>query len=391
MIYLDNAATSFPKPPQVVDAVVRYLTEVGGNPARSGHRMSTEAARIIYRTRESIARLVGLEDPLRIILTANATTAINIALQGLLKPGRHVITSSVEHNSVMRPLRQLESTGVEVTVVDCSREGYISVDAIAEAIQPNTDMVAICHGSNVLGSVQPIGEIGRLCREKEILFLVDAAQTLGVIDVDIERDCVDLLAFTGHKSLYGPQGTGGLVVSRTVKGSQFKPLVCGGTGSRSDSEIQPNFLPDVGESGTLNGPGLAGLGAGVEFVLAEGIEKIRKHEKALTEKLIKGLKAIPYVRVYGPKDSENRISIVSANIGGFDPSVFAYLLEDRYGILTRAGLHCSPAAHKTANTFPVGTVRFSLSYFTAEEEIDAVIDAMQEISGGKIISGDWNK
>ncbi|MDI6829066.1 MAG: aminotransferase class V-fold PLP-dependent enzyme, partial [Armatimonadota bacterium] len=350
MIYLDNAATSFPKPPQVVEAVMRYLTEVGGSPARSSHRMSLEASRVIYNARENIARLVGLDDPLRIILTVNATTAINIALQGLLKPGRHVITTSVEHNSVMRPLRQLESTGVEVTVVKCNREGYVSAEAIADAIQPNTDMVAVCHGSNVLGSVQPIGEIGRICREKGVIFFVDAAQTLGVIDVNLERDCIDLLAFAGHKSLYGPQGTGGLVVARTVKGSQFKPLICGGTGSRSESEVQPNFLPDLGESGTLNGPGFAGLGAGVEFVLEQGIAKIREHEKALTERLIKGLNAIPAVRLYGPKDGENRVSVVSANISGFDPSVLAFLLEDRYEILTRAGLHCSPAAHKTANT-----------------------------------------
>jgi len=380
LIYMDNAATSFPKPPEVIEAVTHYLTNIGGSPARSSHSMALEAARTIYKARENIARLVGLEDPLRVAFTSNATTAINYGLRGLISPGKHVITTGVEHNSVMRPLKQLQQEGIEVSVVPCSSEGFVDTADIVKAIRRNTAMVVMVHASNVLGSIQPVCEVGKICREKGIRFLVDAAQTLGILDIDMERDCVDLLAFSGHKALYGPQGTGGLAVSRNVKGSEIKPIVCGGTGSRSETDVQPNFLPDVLESGTPNGAGLAGLGASTDFVLATGTATIWSKENALTEKLVRGLREINSVKVYGPEDSKRRIGVVPFNIIGFDPSVVAYLLEDRYRILTRAGLHCAPMAHKTAGTFPVGCVRMSLSWFTTESEIDTAIQAVRELT-----------
>jgi cysteine desulfurase family protein len=380
MIYLDNSATTWPKPPAVKEAMVTFMEEVGANPGRSGHRLSIEAARVMYETREALATLFHAKDPLRIVFTLNATESINLALKGLLKPGDHVITSSMEHNSVMRPLRHLEGNGIELSVIGCSEEGILDPQDVEKKIKSNTRMVVLTHGSNVTGTLLPITEVGAVTRKHNLFFLVDSAQTAGACPIDMEKDGVDLLAFTGHKSLYGPQGTGGLVLGERIHEKEMIPLKQGGTGSRSEFEKQPDFLPDCFESGTPNGPGIAGLLAGLHFVLKEGIEKIRKQEGRLIEKLIVGLKELPGVKIYGPENREQRIATLSFNIEGRTPSHVSTRLEKEFSILCRPGLHCSPAAHRTLSTFPDGTIRFSLGAFNTEDEVNTVIKAVSEIS-----------
>lgn len=380
MIYLDNAATSWPKPSRVKEAMIKFIEEVGANPGRSGHLLSIEAARLIYETREALSNLFHVKDPLRVVFTLNATESLNLALRGLLKPGDHVITSSMEHNSVMRPLRDLEKKGIEVSIILCSTEGKLDPQELERKIQSNTRMIVLNHASNVTGTSLPIKEVGLISRKYNLLFLVDAAQTAGAYPIDIERDDIDLLAFTGHKSLYGPQGTGGLVIGERVEEKEMIPLKQGGTGSRSEFEEQPDFLPDRFESGTPNGVGLAGLLAGVQFVLEKGVEQIHQYEIGLTQRLITGLKEIPQVKLYGLEKGEQKIATLSFNIANISPSDVALLLEREFGILCRPGLHCAPAAHRTIRTFPEGTVRFGLSFFNTKEEIEAAIEAVSRIS-----------
>ena len=380
MIYLDNPATSWPKPPQVKEAMNRFMEEVGANPGRSGHSLSIEAARFIYEAREALSVLFHVKDSSRIVFTLNATESINLALKGLLKYKDHVITSSMEHNSVMRPLRDLEKKGVELSVIPCSNEGMLDPREMEGKIRSNTRMVVLNHASNVTGTLLPIREVGSIVRKHNLFFLVDAAQTAGVYPIDLERDGIDLLAFTGHKSLYGPQGTGGLIIGERIREKEMIPLKQGGTGSRSEFEEQPDFLPDRFESGTPNGVGIAGLLAGVQFVLEKGVEQIRQDEMTLTQKLIKGLKEIPQVELYGPKNQGDRIATLSLNLTSFSPSNVASRLEKEFGILCRPGLHCAPAAHHTLGTFPEGTVRFGLSVFNTEEEIETAIQAVSLIS-----------
>jgi cysteine desulfurase/selenocysteine lyase len=380
MIYFDNAATSWPKPPGVVEAMVHFMKEVGANPGRSGHRLSVEAGRIVYETREALAELFNIEDPLRIVFGHNVTEALNLALCGTLRPGDHVITSSMEHNSVMRPLRAMEREGIELTVVPCSPEGFLDSADVEAAIRPNTVMVVLNHGSNVVGSLLPVAEAGRICRQHDLLLLVDAAQTAGAYPIDVEADHIDLLGFTGHKALCGPMGTGGLYIGPRVDLGRFEPLKRGGTGSRSELEEQPDFLPDMCESGTANTVGLAGLGAGVRFVLEQGVEKIRRHEEALTAQLIEGLEAIPVMTLYGGHDAARQTATVSFNVAGLEPSEVGLRLDEEYGILCRVGLHCAPSAHKTIGTFPTGTVRFALSYFNTEEEVETAVRAVREMA-----------
>jgi cysteine desulfurase family protein len=301
-------------------------------------------------------------------------------LKGLLKPGDHVITSSMEHNSVMRPLRDLEKKGIALSVVMCSKEGMLDSREVEGKIQSNTKMVVLNHASNVTGTLLPVEEVGSIARKHNLLFLVDAAQTAGACPIDIEKDHVDLLAFTGHKSLYGPQGTGGLVIGERINEKEMAPLKQGGTGSRSEFEEQPDFLPDCFESGTPNGVGLAGLLAGVQFVLGKGAEKIRENEMVLVERLITGLKKIPQVKLYGPELQEDQIATLSFNVAQLPPSETASRLEKEFGILCRPGLHCAPAAHHTIGTFPEGTVRFGMSAFNTEAEIEAALRAISKIS-----------
>jgi len=380
MIYFDNAATSWPKPPQVKEAIVRFMDEIGANPGRSGHLPSIEAARVLHETREVLSICFHVKDSSRIVFTHNATESINLGLKGLLKPGDHVITSGMEHNSVMRPLRDLEKKGIELSIIPCSPKGILDPLEVEKKIQTNTRMVVLNHASNVTGTLLPIREVGQVARKHDFLFLVDAAQTAGACPIDMEEDGIDLLAFTGHKSLYGPQGTGGLVIGVRVKEKEMIPLKQGGTGSRSEFEEQPDFLPDRFESGTPNSVGIAGLLAGIRFVLEKGIEQIQKHEISLIRKLINGLKEFPQVRLYGPESGLDRIATLSFNVAHLPPSEVAFRLEREFRILCRPGLQCAPAAHRTIGTFPEGTVRFSLSYLSSEEHVDQAIQAVGQLA-----------
>jgi cysteine desulfurase family protein len=379
MIYFDNPATSWPKPPQVKEAMNRFMEEVGANPGRSGHFLSIEAARIIYEAREILSILFHVKDSSRIVFTLNATESLNLAFKGLLKPGDHVITSSMEHNSVMRPLRDLEKKRIALTVVPCFEDGTLDPQEVERKIQSTTRMIVLNHASNVTGTLLPIKEVGLITRKYDLVFLVDAAQTAGAYPIDVEKDGIDLLAFTGHKSLYGPQGTGGLVIGERIDEKEMTPLKQGGTGSRSEFEEQPDFLPDRFESGTPNGVGIAGLLAGVQFVLEKGVEQIRQNEMMLAEKLLMGLKKIPRVKLYGPERQEDRIATLSFNFVHLSPSNGASRLEKEFGILCRPGLHCAPAAHRTHGTFPEGTIRFGLSAFNTEAEIETAIQAVSLI------------
>ncbi len=384
MIYLDNAATSWPKPPGVAEAMVNFLHNVGANPGRSGHRLSLEAGRLVYRARERIAELFNSPDPLRVVFGANATEALNLALRGYLRGGDHVVTSSVEHNSVMRPLRALADGGctgaIDLTVVPCAPDGLLDPGKIEAAMRSATVMIVLNHGSNVCGSLLPVREAGAIARKQGSLLLVDAAQTAGALPIDVQADMIDLLAFTGHKALGGPMGTGGLVIGERLDLERFVPLTRGGTGSRSEREEQPDFLPDMCESGTANAVGLAGLAAGVDWVLGQGVETIRDHEVELCQRLIDGLSAIPGVSVYGALDAARQMPTVAFNVAGAEPSQVGLLLDEEHDIMCRVGLHCAPAAHKTLGTFPAGSVRFSLGMFTTREQVDAALKAVRQVS-----------
>lgn len=382
VIYLDNAATSWPKPEGTLRAVEHSIVEAGANPGRSGHRMAVEAARIIYDTRESLARLFGAKDPLRIVFTKNVTEALNLVFYGLLRPGDHVVTSSMEHNSVMRPLRHLEQRGVELTVVKASSSGEVDPEDFRRALKGNTRLVVLMHVSNVTGTVMPVEAVGQIARERGIPFCVDAAQSAGTLPIDLSRAPIDLLAFTGHKSLFGPQGTGGLYIGEGLE-KGLQPITRGGTGSRSEAEEQPGFLPDKYESGTPNTPGIAGLGGGVKFLLSEGMERVKAKKERLTQLLLDGLREVPRVILYGPRNPKRQVAIVSFNIEGLSPSEVSARLDEDFGILTRPGLHCAPSAHRTIGTFPHGTVRMSLGYFNTEGEIERAIEALWQIAKGR--------
>jgi cysteine desulfurase family protein len=377
VFYFDNAATSWPKPAAMIEAIIRYNAMIGGNPGRSAHHRSLNAGRIILETREALAELFGC-DALRIVFTQNATEALNICLSGLLQADDHVITSSMEHNSVMRPLRFLESQGVQLSVIPCSGDGLLNPDDVRTAIRPQTRLVIVTHASNVTGTIQPLAALGQITRDHEIAFCVDAAQTAGVLPIDVEHMAVDLLAFSGHKSLFGPQGTGGLYIREGLE-KRIRPLMRGGTGSRSEFEKQPDFMPDKYESGTPNTIGLAGLGAGVRFVLAERVEAIRCKEESLTEKFLQGLASLQSITVYGPAGATSRTAVVSFNIAGITSAEAALEFDERFRILCRPGLHCAPAAHRTIGTFPRGTIRFGFGYFNTEEEISMALEAIRSL------------
>lgn len=380
IVYMDNAATSWPKPPCVADSIVNFINEVGANPGRSAHRLSIESGRIVYTAREAIAELFGTPDPLRVVFGLNVTEALNLAIRGLLSSGDHVITSSLEHNSMMRPLRAMEKEGVEITVVQCSKEGLLDPADIERAIRPNTTLIALNHASNVVGTLLPVSEVGHIARKHGLLFLVDAAQTGGAYPIDVQSFSIDLLAFTGHKSLLGPMGTGGLIVGERVDTARMKPLKRGGTGSYSEHEEQPDFLPDIYESGTPNMVGLAGLNAGVRWIMEHTVDAIRAHEMLLTQKMIDGLTTIPGITIYGSCDASLQAPIISLNIAGLELSEAGLRLDEEYGILCRVGLHCSPAAHRTIGRFPTGTLRFSLGIFNTEEDVDIAIEAIARLA-----------
>jgi cysteine desulfurase / selenocysteine lyase len=380
MLYMDYAATSWPKPPEVLHAMQDYLECAGGNPGRSGHRLSIAAGRVVYNAREAVADLFHAPSPQRVIFTHNVTYALNLAIRGLLKSGCHVVTTSMEHNSVMRPLRALENEGVRLTVVPCESDGRLELEAMRRAITPGTRLVVITHASNVTGTILPVEDIAGIAHQAGALLLVDAAQTAGVIPIDQAAMGIDLLAFTGHKGLQGPPGTGGLVIGDGVKIDELSPLVRGGTGSRSEFEAQPDMLPDKFESGTPNGVGIAGLGAGVRWLAARGLESIRAHEAELTDALIQGLLDIPGVSIYGPRSSTLMTAVVSCRIAGLQVSQAGLQLDDDFGVLCRVGLHCSPAAHKTIGTFSEGTIRLAPGIFTTLDDIHQVITAVRHLA-----------
>ena len=379
MIYLDNAATSWPKPPEVLKAMTDVLEHAGGNPGRSGHRLSIAAARVIYDTREEIARFFGISDPLRVIFTSNATHAINLALKGILRPGDHAVTSSIEHNAVMRPLRSLEKQGIHLSIVPCTRDGRLDVRDMEMAIKSTTRLVVATHASNVVGTISPVAEIASIAHQAGALLLVDAAQTAGAIAIDMKAMGIDLLAFTGHKELQGPPGIGGLVIGDNVDVSQIEPLIRGGTGSRSESEEQPDDLPDKFESGTANLAGIAGLGAGLKWVQEQGIDEIRNHMKKLSRCLIEGVSSLPNVKVYGTLNAERSVAVVSLTAAGKHVSEIGLRLDEEYGVLSRVGLHCAPAAHKTIGSFPEGTVRLAPGVFTTMDDIQEAIQAISRV------------
>jgi cysteine desulfurase/selenocysteine lyase len=382
-VYFDNTATSWPKPPCVIDAVQHYLTEIGANPGRSGHAASVAGGRIIEDARAALARLFNCPRPLRIIFCHNATEALNLALKGLLRSGDHVITSSMEHNAMMRPLRRLQNEGIELTVVPCSAEGYLDPDDVTAAIKSNTRMVALIHASNVVGTISPLADVAKIAREHDLLLLADCAQTAGAYPIDLQRDNFDLLAFTGHKALYGLPGTGGLVIGERVEDAAFKPLKEGGTGSRSEFELQPDFLPDKFESGTPNFIGIAALKASIEWLLELGIDAVRRHELALTEYLLGALADLPGISIMGPKKASKQTATVSFTITNRMASDIGLLLDEQAAVLARVGLHCAPAAHKTIGTFPEGTIRFGLGYYNTREEIAYSIRSLEKIISKK--------
>lgn len=382
IIYFDNAATSWPKPPETIAAMRNYLQNIGGSPGRSGHRLSIEAARVVFEAREKLAQLFNISDPLRIILTRNATEGLNIATFGFLKPGDHVITSGMEHNSVMRPLRVMESRGVDITVAPCAADGLIDPGDIIKSIKKNTRAIFVTNASNVTGTAMPVADIGRIARERDLVLCVDAAQTAGCYPIDVEEMKIDLLVFTGHKALFGPSGTGGLYIREGLE-KRIEPICVGGTGSRSELEEQPDFMPDRYESGTPNTIGIAGLRAGVEFILARGITRIQEREQKLVQTFMDGVRDLPGIILYGQKSVQRRSPAVSFNISGMDPAVAAMELDETFGIMSRSGLHCAPAAHKTIGTYPTGTVRFSFSWFNTLEQVAESIQALKKISRNK--------
>ncbi len=379
-IYFDNAATSWPKPDAVLAAMENYFRFVGASPGRSGHRLSIEAGREVFETRNALASLFGANDPLRIVFSKNATEALNIVIFGLIQSGDHVIVSSMEHNSVMRPLRAATAAlKAELTVVPCNPLGQLDSEDVRRAIRKNTRIVFLTHASNVTGTIMPVAEVGRVCREHEVLFCVDAAQSAGAVPIDVEAMNIDLLAFTGHKSLLGPQGTGGLYARKGID-AFMRPLMMGGTGSRSEHEHQPEFMPDKYESGTLNTIGLIGLGAGIREIGSVGIEKIRQKELELTAAFMEGASCISGVTVYGDPDPGGRVPVVSFNIDGMRASDVGLQLDDANGIMCRPGLHCAPSAHRTLGTAPHGTVRFSFGYFNTRKQIDMALNAIEGLS-----------
>ncbi len=387
MIYLDNAATSWPKPESVYQTMDEFLRQKGGNPSRGGHSMAVTASRVIDETRLLVARLINASDKDRIIFTFNCTDSLNIGLKGLLRPSDHVITSSIEHNSVVRPLRKLERQGVKVTRLSPhSRGGFVSPQDIEEAITGETRLVVMTHASNVNGVIQPIEEYGLITRQHNLIFMVDAAQTAGRYPLDVQTYNIDLLAFSGHKGLFGSPGTGTLYIGERV---DLDSLREGGTGSHSEREEQPTTLPYKFESGTVNSVGIAGLGAGLKFIFKEGMERILAHEESLTEQLLEGLSQTPCVTVYGAGDGAEQAPIVSFTVDGVEPGEVGAILDQSFDIKARSGLHCTPAVHKTLGSFPQGTIRLSPGYFNTVEEIDFALEAIRKIAWSESLQGQY--
>ena len=379
-IYLDNAATSFPKPEGVSAAMKAYLDQVGATINRSVYGSAQEAGLVTLRLRQRLKRLFHFPGPVtHVILTPGATWGLNMVIRGFLKPGDHCIVSAMEHNAVMRPLLSLE--GVACSRIPCDREGLLDTSAIEGLIRPNTKLLVMAHGSNVCGTVQDAAAVGSICKKHGIPFVLDAAQTAGHYPIDFEGFGLSALCVPGHKGLLGPSGIGALVLAEGFAGA-LTPIVSGGTGSASDSEFLPAYLPDRFESGTPNLPGIYGWEAALEFVEKTGVERLRAHEMGLCGRFLDGLERIPGAALCGTRDLSRRVGVISVDLPGQDNAEAAFRLETEFGILTRCGLHCAPSAHKTLDTFPRGTVRFSLGFASTEADVDAALHALAVISAG---------
>ena len=383
-IYLDNASTTFPKPKCVSDAVTKYMTEMGSNINRGCYEDAYSVEGMVFETRELIAEMFGAIDCKNVVFTKNITESINTILKGFLKPGDHVLVSSMEHNAVMRPLVQLEKSGISFTRIPCFETGELDLSALLSLVNPNTKAVIMTHASNVCGTVMPLKEVGIFCKEHSLKFIVDSAQTAGILPINMQEMNISALAFTGHKALLGPQGIGGFILSEDMI-EKIEPLIAGGTGSISHSEEIPEFMPDKFEAGTPNIPGILGLRASLNWIKETTIDTLLAHELALTKIFLDGLIPLEdagFIKIIGKKDLANRTGIVSIMTLTKDSSEVAYTLDSKYNILTRVGLHCAPGAHKTLSSYPKGTIRFSFGYANNEADIKAAINALEEIFNG---------
>ena len=382
-IYLDNASTTFPKPKAVPEAMYHYMTRSGSNINRGCYDRAYAVEELVYETRQMLCSLFGGEDCRNVAFTKNVTESLNVILKGLLKPGDHVLVSSMEHNAVMRPLVQLEKQGISFSRIPCRRDGSLILEKMAPLVKKETRAVVMTHASNVCGTMMPYEQVGAFCRERGLLFIADTAQTAGVWPLDMEHMKIDALAFTGHKGLLGPQGIGGFLLGEKLL-PQMESLIAGGTGSISHTEVMPDFMPDRFEAGTMNLPGIVGLHAGLGWIRETGMEQIRSHELALTRQFLEGLKSMdPYekrLRVVGKKDTEGRTGVVSVQTVRRELAQTAYELDVQYGIMTRVGLHCAPSAHQTLGTFPTGTIRFSFGWWNTREEVALALQALDELS-----------
>lgn len=376
MIYMDNAATTMRKPEEVIEAVVGAMNSMG-NAGRGAHSASLSASRVIYNTREALARFFGAESPKQIVFTNNSTESLNIAIKGLLEPGDHVVTTMLEHNSVLRPLYEMEEKGVSLTIVKSNLKGTISYEELEEAVQENTKAIICTNASNLTGNYVDVKRVGEIAKRKDVLLVVDASQTAGVYPIHVKEMNIDVLCFTGHKSLLGPQGTGGLYVR---EGLELKPLKSGGSGVLTYSRKHPQEMPTALEAGTLNGHGIAGLGAAIAYLEKEGIDNIREKELKHMWHFYNGVKDIPGIKVYGDFDTEVRCPVVTLNIGDYDSSEVSDELLMTYGISTRPGAHCAPLMHEALGTVEQGAVRFSFSHYNTEEEIETAIAAIKELA-----------
>lgn len=377
-IYFDNSSTSFPKAPNVGRAMGEFIENGAFNINRGSYEGAYEAGSAVLDTREMLKDLFNCPNSKNVVFTPSVTYSLNFFIKGFLKPGDHVLVTSVEHNAVMRPLVQMEKLGVEFDAVPCDEEGGVTADDFRAYIKENTKAIITTHASNVCGTIIPIEEIGALCKEKGLVYAVDTAQTAGILNIDMQKANIDFLAFTGHKGLLGPQGIGGFIASDKLEGL-IDPVISGGTGSLSDSEEIPDFLPDRFESGTLNLPGIIGLHRALVYLKEAGIDNMRNEKMEITKYFLDQVKEIEGVRIAGKKTVEGRLGVVSIDFEGFDNSIVSFYLSSKYKIMTRVGMHCAPRAHKTLKTFPQGTVRFSFSHFNTKEEVDVCIDSIKTI------------
>ena len=381
-IYLDQASTTYPKPECVARAVYEYMTGNGSNINRGCYENAYDTEEVVLETRELLCELFNGADCKNVIFTKNVTESLNVVLKGFLKPGDHILTSSMEHNAVMRPIRQLEAEGVFFDRIPCNGQGELLLDTMWGLLKQNTKAIVMMHASNVCGTLLPLKEVGAFCKAHGLKFIVDCAQTAGVFPISMKEMNIDALCFTGHKGLYGPQGIGGFILQEDMIG-EISPLLSGGTGSISHTEEIPDFMPDRFEPGTMNLPGIFGLHAALEWLNDTGIENIHNKEKELTELFLKKIQKMDpegeKIRLVGKKFVDGRTSVVSIQTPGRDVSEIAYLLDKNYGIMTRVGLHCAPNAHKTLDTYPTGTVRFSFGYFNTEEEVLFAVKALEEL------------